>query len=156
MRLRLFGRGKKEGTMLHFAGDDLLLQRMRDELIENGFEELRTPDEVDRAFADAPASMLLMINSVCGCAAGTARPGVVGSLNHEPRPEKLVTVFAGQDREATERAREYCPGYPPSSPCAVLFRDGEVAHLVPRHEIEGRTADQVAALLTTAYDRHLS
>lgn len=141
--------------MFNIFDQNLMIQRMREELTEHGFRELRTAAEVDAALGEAAGSTLLMINSVCGCAAGAARPGVVGSLQSETRPERLVTVFAGQDREATERARDYLPGLPPSSPSVALLKDGEVAFMLPRQEIEGRTADQIATILRTAYAQHL-
>lgn len=135
---------------------NLLIQGMRDELTGRGFRELRTPAEVDEVLAEQAGSLLLMVNSVCGCAAGSARPGVILSLDNERRPERLATVFAGQDRDATERARSYLPGVPPSSPSAALFRGGELKYVLPRHEIEGREAPQVAAILRAAYDRFLA
>jgi putative YphP/YqiW family bacilliredoxin len=130
---------------------NLMLQGMRDELTGHGFMELGTPAEVDAALADTSAPTLLMINSVCGCAAGAARPGVVLSLNAEPRPARLLTVFAGQDREATERARGHLVDQPASSPAVALLRDGEVVFMLHRGDIEGQSPEQVAQRLRAAY-----
>ncbi len=142
--------------MFNLADQNLLIQKMREELTGHGFQELRTPAEVDEALTKRDGTTLLLINSVCGCAAGSARPGVVQSLRDEPRPSRLLTVFAGQDREATTQARSYLANVPPSSPSAALLRDGELVFYLPRHEIEGCTAEQVAAKLRTAYDHLLS
>ncbi len=130
--------------------DPMLVQPMREELTRVGFEELRRPEDVDRAVAQ-PGRMLLVVNSICGCAAGVARPGVTRSLQAPAAPKRLATVFAGQDVEATARARSYFGGMPPSSPQVAILEDGKLLFLLQRHEIEGRTADQVAAALTSAY-----
>lgn len=127
---------------------------MREELTKLDVEELNTPDDVDRAMKEyGKGTMLMVINSVCGCAAGNARPGVEIALNKtEKKPNHLVTVFAGQDKEATERAREYFSEYPPSSPAFAFFVDGEVKAMVPRHRIEGRTREEVAEDLLMVFD----
>lgn len=125
---------------------------MRNDLTSVGFEELKTIEQVDTAIPNSKGSMLLLINSVCGCAAGTARPGVKLSLKGEKKPEKLVTVFAGQDLEATAQVRKYTTPYPPSSPAIALFKDGELVHMVERHHIEGRSAEMIAEHLTSAYE----
>ncbi|WP_340106907.1 BrxA/BrxB family bacilliredoxin [Rhodohalobacter sp. 8-1] len=127
---------------------------MREELTNLGVEELKTPEDVDKAMKDyGKGTMLMVINSVCGCAAGNARPGVDIALKKaEQKPDHLVTVFAGQDKEATERAREYFSEYPPSSPAFAFFVDGEVKAMVPRHRIEGRTRDEVAEDLLMVFD----
>ena len=127
---------------------------MREELTEIGVEELKTPEDVDRAMKEYnTGTMLMVINSVCGCAAGNARPGVKIALEKtEDKPDHLVTVFAGQDKEATERAREYFSEYPPSSPAFAFFVDGEIKAMVPRHRVEGRTKDQVAEDLMMVFD----
>lgn len=118
---------------------------MRTELTDLGVEELITPEDVDNVFkGDMSGTMLLVINSVCGCAAGNARPGLATALQNEKRPDRLFTVFAGQDREATERARSYFSEFPPSSPSFAFFKDGEIKAMVPRHRVEGRTAQEVA------------
>ncbi|MCC7490861.1 MAG: BrxA/BrxB family bacilliredoxin [Fimbriimonadaceae bacterium] len=132
---------------------NLLLQRMRDQLTAHGFAELRNAADVDTALAAREGTTLLMFNSVCGCAAGAARPGVVLSLDAADRPTRLLTVFAGQDREATERARAHFPHLPASSPSAVVLRDGQAVFMLHRHDIEGHTPDEVAAKLRTAYSQ---
>ena len=125
---------------------------MREELTASGFAELKSPSEVDETIPTSKGTMLLMINSVCGCAAGTARPGVRMSLENPKHPEKLVTVFAGQDLEATAEARKFTLPYPPSSPSIALFKDGKLVHFVERHQIEGRSADIIAEHLKEVYD----
>lgn len=137
----------------HSLDQSFMVQQMRDELTENGFTELCMPDEVDQELSQTAGTTLLMINSVCGCAAGSARPGVVLSLAHEPRPDRLLTVFAGQDREATDRAREYLVEQPISSPAVALLRDGQVRYMMHRHQIEGRDAETIARDLVAAYER---
>jgi len=127
---------------------------MREELTKLGVEELKSPEDVDKAMNEySKGTMLMVINSVCGCAAGNARPGVEIALNKaNQKPDHLVTVFAGQDKEATERARGYFSEYPPSSPAFAFFVDGEVKAMVPRHRIEGRTRDEVAEDLLMVFD----
>lgn len=127
---------------------------MRQDLTTVGFEELKTSLDVDMNVPNSKGTLLLMINSVCGCAAGTARPGVKASLSGSKRPDKLVTVFAGQDLEATAQARKYMLPYPPSSPSIALFKDGEVVHVVERHHIEGRSAEMIAENLSTAFEEY--
>ena len=137
--------------------DERLVTPMREELTEVGFSELRTPDEVDRALKDSPGTVLVMVNSVCGCAAGHARPGVRMALQlASTRPERLATVFAGQDREATARAREYFVGQPPTSPQVALFKDGKLVYMMQRFQIEGREAPEIAADLVAAFRQHCS
>jgi len=126
---------------------------MRTDLTEAGFTELKTPQDVDNTIPNSTGTMLLVINSVCGCAAGTARPGVKLSLQQtDKKPEKLVTVFAGQDLEATNEARKYTLPFPPSSPSIALFKDGKLVHFVERHHIEGRSAAMIADHLLSAYE----
>ncbi|MDI6401399.1 BrxA/BrxB family bacilliredoxin [Balneolaceae bacterium ANBcel3] len=127
---------------------------MREELTEIGVKELKTQEEVDLAFSEKKGTMLLIINSVCGCAAGNARPGVKQALEHEHLPEVVYTVFAGQDKEATTRAREYFSEYPPSSPAFAFFKDGEIKAMIPRERIEGRTAQQVADDLLMVFNTY--
>lgn len=134
--------------------DPRLVLPMREELTRLGFKELLTPAEVDEFMADASGTTLLVVNSVCGCAAGMARPGVHLALQQGPRPNRLATVFAGQDVEAVARARSYFAEYPASSPSLALFRDGKLVHFVPRHRIEGRTAIDVANQLVEALQEH--
>jgi putative YphP/YqiW family bacilliredoxin len=124
---------------------------MRAELVEMGVQELRTADEVADFFQPGQGTALLLVNSVCGCAAGSARPAVRLALNHGQRPERAATVFAGQDLEATERARDLIGDVPPSSPSIALMKNGELVHFVPRHLIEGREADAIAADLVAAF-----
>lgn len=135
--------------------DERLVTPMREELTSVGFEELRTPQEVDAALKDAAGSVLLMVNSICGCAAGRARPGVRLALREARlKPSRLTTVFAGQDRDATARAREYFGGQPPTSPQVALLKDGELVYLMQRHQIEGREAPEIAADLTAAFEKY--
>jgi len=131
--------------------DPMLVQPMREELTSIGIKELRTAADVDAAIT-APGTTLVVVNSVCGCAAGGARPGVTKALQHAVVPDQTVTVFAGQDLEATERVRTYFTGMPPSSPCFALLRDGNLVAFMPRHHIEGRSPDMIAAALTGAFD----
>ncbi|MGI8316383.1 BrxA/BrxB family bacilliredoxin [Halobacillus mangrovi] len=129
-------------------------QPMRDELTNAGFSELTTPEEVDEFISSAKGTSLVVINSVCGCAAGLARPSARESLNNEKKPEHLVTVFAGQDREATSRMRDYLEGYEPSSPSMALLKDGQVLHFIPREEIEDHEVEEIIENLTTAYNKY--
>lgn len=125
---------------------------MREDLTRLGVQELRSAAEVDQVLGDESAPTLLVVNSVCGCAARNARPAVALALRHDKRPDRVVTVFAGQDMEATARAREYLHGYLPSSPSIALLRDGDVAFMLERHQIEGRDADEIADDLIDAFD----
>lgn len=127
---------------------------MAKDLTDFGFQGLSTPQDVDNALNQPTGTVLVVVNSVCGCAAGNARPGVKLSLQGEKRPEKLVTVFAGVDKAATERAREYMLPYPPSSPSIALFKDGKLVHFLERHHIEGRPAPVIAENLKMAFDRY--
>jgi len=131
---------------------EMLLRPMREELTRLGVEELRTAEEVESALTE-PGTTLVVVNSVCGCAARMARPAVAMALTHDHRPDRATTVFAGQDLEATERARDYFHGYPPSSPSIALLKDGELVYFMERHQIEGRDADEIAEDLTEAFDR---
>jgi putative YphP/YqiW family bacilliredoxin len=126
---------------------------MREELTKIGFCELRTPQEVDAALARTPGTTLVVVNSVCGCAAGKARPAVACALQNANRPDHLTTVFAGQDRDATDRARGYFRGYPPSSPSIALLRDGKLLYMLERCDIEGRDPYSIADDLTRAFDQ---
>ena len=133
--------------------DPTAVQPMRDELVRVGIRELKTPDEVDEVLGQAQGTTFLVINSVCGCAAGNARPGAMLALQNKVLPDHLVTVFAGQDRDATERVREYIKGYPPSSPCLVLFQNGEVHAILERQNIEGRFPQEIASDLVEAFNQ---
>ena len=132
---------------------EVLIVPMREELTKAGVQELRTAAEVDAAFAPKTGTALVIVNSVCGCAAGKMRPGVRRALQHSTRPERSYSVFAGQDREATERARQLFGNYPHSSPSLALFRNGELVHFVPRSDIESRTAEDIAQRLAAAFDQ---
>lgn len=134
----------------------LIVNPMRQELASIGFEDLMTVEAVESFIDEKASSAILVINSVCGCAAGQARPGVALALQSDNRPERLVTVFAGQDVEATKKARDYFADIPPSSPSIALFKDGEMVYFVPRHRIESRSAEEVAADLTAAFDRYFA
>ena len=134
--------------------DPTLVQPMREELTKLGVKELRSAEEVTDALTDAAGTSLVVVNSVCGCAAGAARPAVALALQHKPQPEKVFTVFAGQDKEATAKAREFFVGYPPSSPSIALIKDGEVVDFVHRHDIEGKSAEQIAERLASAFNTH--
>jgi len=127
---------------------------MRDELVRLGAEELGTPDEVDRVLGEGDGTTLLVINSICGCAAANARPAVAMATGHDLQPNRIVTVFAGQDVDATERAREYMDGFRPSSPSLALFQNGKHVFMLERHQIEGRDASDIAQDLRQAYDRY--
>ncbi|MEY3368317.1 MAG: hypothetical protein RI973_1472 [Bacteroidota bacterium] len=126
---------------------------MAQELEMLGFESLKSASEVETVLENQEGTALVVVNSVCGCAAANARPGVRISLGNEKAPGKLYTVFAGVDRDATEKAREYLLPYPPSSPAIALFKDGRLVHFLERHHIEGRSADMIAANLKMAYER---
>jgi putative YphP/YqiW family bacilliredoxin len=131
-----------------------MIQPMRDELTRIGIQELRTADEVAEAFDSMKGTALVVVNSVCGCAAGQCRPGVAKALQHSVLPGQMYTVFAGQDKEATAKAREYFAPYPPSSPSIALLKDGQLVHMIQRHQIEDRTAADIAADLTAAFEEH--
>ena len=132
----------------------LMVAPMREQLVRVGFKEMRTAEEVDAVLGAEKRTTLVAINSVCGCAAAMMRPGVYLSLQGEKKPEVLTTVFAGQDMDATDRTRDYIPGFPPSSPSVALFKDGELAYFMERHQIEGRHPEDIAADLQAAYEEH--
>ncbi len=134
--------------------DPEMVRPMREELTRLGFEELRTPDAVDAVLAKERAPTLVVVNSVCGCAARNARPAAALAIQHERRPARLVTVFAGQDADATGRARSYFTGYAPSSPQIALFKEGRLVCMLERRNIEGRNARDIAADLTAAFDAY--
>lgn len=132
----------------------LLVKPMREELTSIGVQELLSPEDVDNFMNEKTGTAMLVVNSVCGCAAGMARPGVRQALQNGRRPDRVATVFAGQDLEATARARSYFPDIPPSSPSIAFFKDGELVAFVPRHRIEGRNAQAVASDLQAIFDEH--
>jgi putative YphP/YqiW family bacilliredoxin len=127
---------------------------MRDELTRLGVQELRSAAEVAEALGNAKGTALVVVNSVCGCAARNARPAVASALQHAVKPEHLFSVFAGQDVDATKAARGFFTGYPPSSPSIALLKDGRLVTMLERHNIEGRTADDIASDLVRAFDKH--
>jgi putative YphP/YqiW family bacilliredoxin len=132
----------------------LLVKPMREELTEIGVKELLTPADVDAFMNEKTGTALLVVNSVCGCAAGMARPGIRLALRHERRPQRVASVFAGQDLEATARARGWFPDIPPSSPSIAFLKDGELVYFLPRHRIEGRDAQMVARDLVAVFEEH--
>ena len=134
--------------------DERFVTPMRQELTRLGIEELRTAAEVDARLKNAKGTTLVVVNSVCGCAARNARPAVARALQHEVRPDQLTTVFAGQDADATRQARSYFTGYAPSSPQIALLKDGDVVFMLERHQIEGRGAEEIAEDLESAFDRY--
>ena len=133
---------------------EIMIQPMREELTRLGVEELRTPEAVDETLRNSRGTVMVVVNSICGCAAGKARPGVALALENPAKPDKSVTVFAGGDIEATEKARSYFTGYPPSSPSIALLKDGELVFMMERRQIEGRFAEQIAEELKKAFDQH--
>ena len=133
--------------------DPAMVQPMRDELTRAGVQELRTAEEAQKALSQATGTTVVLVNSVCGCAAGSARPGFTASLGHAQKPDRVYTVFAGVDREAVDVARSTFKGYQPSSPAIALFRDGQLVHMVERNNIEGSDAKTICKILTSAYDR---
>ena len=135
---------------------DEFVQPMRHELTSIGFQELRTPEEVDAVLSKTTGTVLVVVNSICGCAAGRARPAVAMALENKARPEVLTTVFAGQDTDATTKARSYFTGYAPSSPSVALLRDGKLVYMLERKEIEGRDPYSIAEDLTKAFDQFCS
>lgn len=132
---------------------EYLVEPMRKELTAVGYEELKTPEEVDQAIA-SKGTVFMVVNSVCGCAAANARPAARAAIQHEKHPDKLVTVFAGMERDAVDQARSHMLPYPPSSPAMALFKDGKLVHMIERHQIEGRSAQLIADNLVAAFDEH--
>ena len=136
------------------AYPEYLISPMREELSRLGVIETRTPEQVDELLTADSGTVLMVVNSVCGCAAGSARPGVIRSLESEIKPDKVATVFAGGDVEAVAHVRQILSDYPPSSPSVALFRDGQPVYMLHRHEIEGRDPSQIATALQQAYEQH--
>ncbi|WP_042458170.1 BrxA/BrxB family bacilliredoxin [Neobacillus dielmonensis] len=130
-----------------------VVRQARQEIVSAGYEELKTPEEVDEALTQK-GTTLVMINSVCGCAGGVARPAAAYAVHYDKRPDRLVTVFAGQDKEATEKARSYFTGYPPSSPSFALLKDGKICTMVERHQIEGNDPATVVAKLQQEFEKY--
>jgi putative YphP/YqiW family bacilliredoxin len=132
---------------------EILIKPMREDLTRLGVQETRTPEQLDEIIQSTQGTVMVVVNSVCGCAAGKARPGIAMALRHPVVPQKVVTVFAGADIQATERARSYFTGYPPSSPSVGLLQNGQLVYILQRHQIEGREAPEIAKELTAAFDR---
>src|ERR687889_964015 len=133
---------------------EIMIRPMREDLTRLGVEELRTADAVDETIKDSKGTLMVVVNSICGCAAGKARPGVALALQHDVKPDKVATVFAGADVEATDRARGYFTGYGPSSPSIALLKDGKLVYMMERYQIEGQGPDQIAQELKQAFDEH--
>jgi putative YphP/YqiW family bacilliredoxin len=133
-----------------------VIRPMREELTRLGVQELRTPEAVDQALKDSKGTIMVVVNSICGCAAGKARPGIAMALQNAVRPDKVATVFAGGDIEATERARSYFTGFGPSSPSIGLLKDGQLVYMMERYQIEGRGPEQIAGELRQAFEKHCS
>jgi putative YphP/YqiW family bacilliredoxin len=131
---------------------EILIKPMREDLTRIGVEETRSPEQVEEAINNTKGTLLVVVNSVCGCAAGKARPGIAMALQNEAKPDRTITVFAGADIEATAKAREHFAPYPPSSPQIGLFKDGRLVFMLERHQIENRFAEQIAQELTQAFD----
>ena len=133
---------------------EIMIRPMREDLTRLGVEELRSAQDVDNAVQNSHGTLMVVVNSICGCAAGKARPGVALALQHAVKPDKVATVFAGADIEATDRARSYFTGYGPSSPSIAILKNGELVYMLERRQIEGRDATQIADELTQAFDKH--
>lgn len=136
---------------------EIMIRPMREELARLGFEETKQPEQVANALENTDETVMVVVNSICGCAAGKARPGIALALqNNQSRPERMITVFAGADVEATEKARSYFTGYRPSSPSIALMKNGKPVYMMERHQIEGRNATQIASELSQAFDQFCS
>ena len=133
---------------------EIMIRPMREELTRLGVEELKTPGQVDETLQNSKGTVMIVVNSICGCAAGKARPGVALALQNDVRPDKVATVFAGADIEATERARSYFTGYAPSSPSIALLREGHLLYMLERHQIEDKGPEQIAEELKNAFEQH--
>ena len=133
---------------------EIMIRPMREDLTRLGVEELKTVEAVDETIKNSQGTLMVVVNSICGCAAGKARPGVALALQNETKPDKVATVFAGADVEATERARSYFTGYGPSSPSIALLKDGKLVYMLERYQIEGRDAQQIAGELTRAFEEY--
>ncbi|MBT8395823.1 MAG: BrxA/BrxB family bacilliredoxin [Gemmatimonadetes bacterium] len=132
---------------------ELMVAPMRQDLVRLGFKEMRTPEDVE-GLLESEGTVLVAVNSVCGCSAGGLRPAMAMAVEHENKPDLLTTVFAGQDMAATERAREYFVGYPPSSPSAAILKDGQLVYMMERHQVEGHTPHEIADALKAAFDQY--
>jgi putative YphP/YqiW family bacilliredoxin len=133
---------------------EFMIRPMREDLTRLGVEETRTPEQVDEVIKNTAGTVMMVVNSVCGCAAGKARPGIALALQHDVKPDRVATVFAGADIEATERARSYFTGHQPSSPSIALLKNGKLVYILERYQIEGQGPEQIARELTTAFEQH--
>jgi putative YphP/YqiW family bacilliredoxin len=133
---------------------EFMIYPMRQELTRLGVEEWKTPEQVEDGIKQTEGTLMVVVNSVCGCAAGKARPGIAQALRHEVKPDKVATVFAGADIEATEKARSYFTGYQPSSPSIAILKDGQLVYMLERSQIENKGPQQIAEELTRAFDQH--
>ena len=133
---------------------EIMIRPFREELTRLGVRELKTPAEVDEALQQSSGTVMVVVNSICGCAAGKARPGVALALQNEIRPDQVVTVFAGADIEATEKARSYFTGFPPSSPSIAILKDGKLVYMMERRQIEGKDPNMIADELKQAFEQH--
>lgn len=132
---------------------ELMVAPMRQDMVRLGFKEMRTPEDVE-GLLESDGTVMVAVNSVCGCSAGGMRPAMAVALQNAKKPQLLTTVFAGQDLEATEKAREYLVGYPPSSPSVAILKDGVLVYMLERHQIEGHTPEEITDALKTAFDKH--
>jgi len=153
LRTNFFHSSKEYQSMPY---PEIMIRPMREELTRLGVEELKTPEAVDETLQNSKGTVMVVVNSICGCAAGKARPGVALALQHDAKPDKTVTVFAGGDIEATEKARSYFTGYQPSSPSIAILKDGQLVYMMERRQIEGRYAEQIAEELKQAFDKYCS
>ena len=133
---------------------EIMIRPMREDLTRLGVAEMRTAEAVDETIQNSKGTLMVVVNSICGCAAGKARPGIALALQNEKKPDKVATVFAGADIDATERARSYFTGYGPSSPSIALLKDGQLVYMLERYQIEGRDAHQIAGELTQAFEKY--
>ena len=139
---------------MHLMYDPELVKPMKEELTKNGVQELKIPEDVDNIINRNQGTLLIMVNSVCGCAAGSARPGLILALKNKKIPDNIVTVFAGVDREATEQARKYFKNYLPSSPSMFLFKDQDIVFALQRHDIEGKKPEEISKILSEAFNKY--
>jgi putative YphP/YqiW family bacilliredoxin len=147
-------RGETNGGKFKMPYPEIMIRPMREDLTRLGVEEMKTVEAVDETIQNSKGTLMVVVNSICGCAAGKARPGVALALQNETKPDKIATVFAGADIEATERARSYFTGYGPSSPSIALLKDGKLVYMLERYQIEGRDAHQIAGELTRAFEEY--
>jgi putative YphP/YqiW family bacilliredoxin len=147
-------RDETNGGKFNMPYPEIMIRPMREDLTRLGVEEMKTVEAVDETIQNSKGTLMVVVNSICGCAAGKARPGVALALQNETKPDRVATVFAGADVEATERARSYFTGYRPSSPSIALLKDGKLVYMLERYQIEGRDAHQIAGELTRAFEQY--